>query len=138
MRTLYCPTTCYYYSYYYCSPRESGMRLSSSSAIITQGSVKTSVLPEPVKAIPIMSRPERIVGRPWIWIGVGLLMPRAWAGGGRGSGPPSGSRKYAQGGQGGGAGKQHQVRAGRMALRVGFEQGFPGFRSVLVSAHIPT
>ena len=24
-----------------------------------------------------------------------------------------------------------------MALRVGFEQGFPGFRSVLVSAHIP-
>ena len=25
-----------------------------------------------------------------------------------------------------------------MALRVGFEQGFPGFRSVLVSAHIPT
>ena len=59
-------------------------------------------------------------------------------GGGRGSGPSSGSRKYAQGGQGGGAGKQHQVRAGRMALRVGFEQGFPGFRSVLVSAHIPT
>ena len=43
-----------------------------------------------------------------------------------------------KGAQGGGAGKQHQVRAGRMALRVGFEQGFPGFRSVLVSAHIPT
>ena len=46
--------------------------------------------------------------------------------GGPGLSPPSGSRKYAQGGQGGGAGKQHQVRAGRMALRVGFEQGFPG------------
>ena len=58
--------------------------------------------------------------------------------GGRGPRPPTGSRKYAQGGQGGGAGKQHQVGAGRMALRVGFEQGFPGFRSVLVSAHIPT
>ena len=39
---------------------------------------------------------------------------------------------------GGGAGNQHQVRAGRMALRVGFEQGFPGFRSVLVSAYVPT
>ena len=46
--------------------------------------------------------------------------------GGPGLSPPSGSRKYAQGGQGGGAGKQHQVRAGGMALRVGFEQGFPG------------
>ena len=57
---------------------------------------------------------------------------------GPGGPDPTGSRKYAQGGQGGGAGKQHQVRAGRMALRVGFEQGFPGFRSVLVSAHIPT
>ena len=62
------------------------MRRSSSSAIITQGSVKTSVLPEPVNAIPIMSRPERIVGSPWIWIGVGLLMPRACAGGGLGPG----------------------------------------------------
>ena len=44
---------------------------------------------------------------------------------------------------GGGAGKQHQVRAGRMALRVGFEQkGFtPGVLDQYwcrLSAHIPT
>ena len=36
--------------------------------------------------------------------------------GGPGARDPTGSRKYAQGGQGGGAGKQHQVRAGGMAL----------------------
>mmetsp|Transcript_6032 Transcript_6032/g.13284 ORF Transcript_6032/g.13284 Transcript_6032/m.13284 type:complete len:273 (+) Transcript_6032:1011-1829(+) len=57
------------------SPRVSGMRVSSSSASITMGSVKTSVLPEPVKAIPIKSRPDSNAGMPWIWIGVGFLMP---------------------------------------------------------------
>ncbi len=39
------------------------------------GRAKTSVLPEPVKATPIMSRPERMTGRPCTWIGVGLLIP---------------------------------------------------------------
>ena len=39
------------------------------------GREKTRVLPEPVNAIPIISRPERATGRPWIWIGVGFLMP---------------------------------------------------------------
>ena len=34
-----------------------------------------SDLPEPVNAIPMMSRPLRITGRPWIWIGVGRAMP---------------------------------------------------------------
>ena len=57
------------------SERTSGIRFSSSSAIITSGSEKTSVLPLPVKAMPIMSRPARIAGSPWIWIGVGLWIP---------------------------------------------------------------
>jgi len=30
------------------------------------GSTKVSDLPEPVKAMPMMSRPDRITGRPWI------------------------------------------------------------------------
>ena len=63
--------------------------------------------------------------------------------GGPGARDPTGSRKYVQGARGPkeaarGSSISDQVRAGRMALRVGFEQGFPGFRSVLVSAHIPT
>ena len=36
--------------------------------------MKTSVLPLPVNAIPIMSRPASTAGMPWIWIGVGLRM----------------------------------------------------------------
>mmetsp|Transcript_29458 Transcript_29458/g.95030 ORF Transcript_29458/g.95030 Transcript_29458/m.95030 type:complete len:250 (+) Transcript_29458:1067-1816(+) len=59
------------------SPRVRGIRFSSSYATITIGSVKTRVLPEPVKAMPIMSRPERMTGSPWIWIGVGFLIPLA-------------------------------------------------------------
>mmetsp|Transcript_11956 Transcript_11956/g.25700 ORF Transcript_11956/g.25700 Transcript_11956/m.25700 type:complete len:222 (-) Transcript_11956:596-1261(-) len=59
------------------SLRMSGMRISSCSAIMIMGSVKTSVLPEPVKAMPIMSRPASATGRPWIWMGVGFLMPLA-------------------------------------------------------------
>mmetsp|Transcript_24875 Transcript_24875/g.63018 ORF Transcript_24875/g.63018 Transcript_24875/m.63018 type:complete len:350 (-) Transcript_24875:120-1169(-) len=59
------------------SPRTSGIRLSSSAANITSGSVKASVFPEPVNAIPIRSRPASTAGRPWIWIGVGFRMPRA-------------------------------------------------------------
>jgi len=30
---------------------------------------------DPVKATPTMSLPERATGRPWTWMGVGLLMP---------------------------------------------------------------
>eukprot|EP00967_Tisochrysis_lutea_P107756 scaffold166484_cov33-Tisochrysis_lutea.AAC.1 len=57
------------------SPLVSGMRFSCSYATITIGRVNTRVLPEPVNAMPIMSRPERMTGRPWIWIGVGFLIP---------------------------------------------------------------
>ena len=32
---------------------------------MSMGSVNTSVLPLPVKATPIMSLPERMIGRPW-------------------------------------------------------------------------
>ena len=41
--------------------------------------------------------------------------------GARGPGTPLGVENTPKGAQGGGAGKQHQVRAGRMALRVGFD-----------------
>mmetsp|Transcript_30873 Transcript_30873/g.73528 ORF Transcript_30873/g.73528 Transcript_30873/m.73528 type:complete len:336 (+) Transcript_30873:492-1499(+) len=56
------------------SPLASGIRCSSWMASITSGSENTSVLPEPVKAMPIMSRPDRTTGRPCTWIGVGLVM----------------------------------------------------------------
>ena len=31
--------------------------------------------PDPVNAMPMMSRPDRMTGRPCIWMGVGFLMP---------------------------------------------------------------
>eukprot|EP00620_Florenciella_sp_RCC1587_P006105 CAMPEP_0182584444 /NCGR_PEP_ID=MMETSP1324-20130603/57821_1 /TAXON_ID=236786 /ORGANISM="Florenciella sp., Strain RCC1587" /LENGTH=67 /DNA_ID=CAMNT_0024801137 /DNA_START=23 /DNA_END=223 /DNA_ORIENTATION=+ len=39
------------------------------------GRQKVIVLPEPVKAIPIMSRPLSATGIPCTWIGVGRLIP---------------------------------------------------------------
>lgn len=33
------------------------------------------VFPEPVMAMPTMSRPLRAIGQPWAWIGVGSLNP---------------------------------------------------------------
>lgn len=76
------------------SPLVKGSFISSSSAVIISGRQKASVFPEPVKAIPIMSRPEKLgnnlasgllgrdtgrcltyaTGMPWIWIGVGVRM----------------------------------------------------------------
>mmetsp|Transcript_17671 Transcript_17671/g.43698 ORF Transcript_17671/g.43698 Transcript_17671/m.43698 type:complete len:222 (+) Transcript_17671:568-1233(+) len=53
----------------------SGMRCSSIMDAMIMGSTNVSDLPEPVKAMPMMSRPDRMTGRPWIWMGVGLLMP---------------------------------------------------------------
>lgn len=32
-------------------------------------------IPDPVKLIPMMSRPASAAGMPWIWMGVGRLMP---------------------------------------------------------------
>lgn len=43
------------------------------------GKVKTMVFPDPVNAIPIISRPLRTAGRPCICMGVGLLMLREWS-----------------------------------------------------------
>ena len=43
------------------SPRRNGSLASSSKALMISGSEKASVFPEPVKAIPIMSRPEKLV-----------------------------------------------------------------------------
>lgn len=75
------------------SPFSKGSLISSSSAIIISGSENAKVFPEPVNAIPIISRPENLkhehehrnvdwesseahaIGRPWAWIGVGSLMP---------------------------------------------------------------
>lgn len=54
------------------SPFTNGILPSSSSESMMAGSENASVLPDPVKAMPIMSRPEKAVGIPWIWIGVGL------------------------------------------------------------------
>mmetsp|Transcript_5595 Transcript_5595/g.16319 ORF Transcript_5595/g.16319 Transcript_5595/m.16319 type:complete len:246 (+) Transcript_5595:1160-1897(+) len=59
------------------SLRVRGKRASSSAASMTMGRVKARVLPEPVNAMPMRSRPERTAGRPWIWMGVGLRMPLA-------------------------------------------------------------
>ena len=42
---------------------------------MTAGRAKARVLPEPVKATPTMSRPDRMTGRPCSWMGVGRLMP---------------------------------------------------------------
>lgn len=42
------------------SPCTNGIRFSSSSANMSNGSEKASVLPEPVNAMPIMSRPEKL------------------------------------------------------------------------------
>lgn len=59
------------------SPAVSGSRASASHAARTAGSANASVLPLPVNAMPIMSRPARATGRPCIWMGDGRLMPLA-------------------------------------------------------------
>ena len=33
------------------------------------GSKKASVFPDPVAEMPIMSRPNKAMGHPWLWIG---------------------------------------------------------------------
>ncbi len=43
-----------------------------TTAIPIQSTLYT---PEPVKAMPMMSRPARMAGVACIWMGVGLLMP---------------------------------------------------------------
>lgn len=71
------------------SPCTKGTRFSSSSANMSSGSEKASVFPDPVKAIPIMSRPVKLqfwhqrvrrkekndgahaTGSPCSWMGVG-------------------------------------------------------------------
>ena len=42
------------------SPRVKGSLVSSSKAIIINGKQNANVFPEPVNAIPIMSRPEKL------------------------------------------------------------------------------
>jgi hypothetical protein len=42
---------------------------------IMPGSRNASVLPEPVREMPIMSRPRSAMGQPWAWIGEGSLKP---------------------------------------------------------------
>lgn len=42
------------------SPLTNGSFFSSSSAIMINGKQNAKVLPDPVKAIPIMSRPEKL------------------------------------------------------------------------------
>mmetsp|Transcript_2798 Transcript_2798/g.8433 ORF Transcript_2798/g.8433 Transcript_2798/m.8433 type:complete len:480 (-) Transcript_2798:3-1442(-) len=57
------------------SPPMRGVLSSSPRAMSTMGSEKVSVLPLPVNAMPIMSRPLSATGRPWIWMGVGRTIP---------------------------------------------------------------
>jgi hypothetical protein len=45
------------------SPRVKGSFFSSSNANMIKGRQNANVLPEPVKAIPIMSRPEKLFKR---------------------------------------------------------------------------
>lgn len=74
------------------SPRIKGSFVSSSMAIMMSGKQKARVFPEPVNAMPIMSRPEKLMecasvsrceanvpctyatGIPCNWIGVGVTM----------------------------------------------------------------
>src|SRR5690606_37380772 len=41
------------------------------------GSVKAAVLPVPVWAAPMTSRPSMTTGMAWLWIGVGMVYPVA-------------------------------------------------------------
>ena len=50
---------------------------SSSRENITRGSVNVIVFPDPVNAMPIMSRPDNAQGKPWACMGVGLTIPFA-------------------------------------------------------------
>mmetsp|Transcript_12452 Transcript_12452/g.33980 ORF Transcript_12452/g.33980 Transcript_12452/m.33980 type:complete len:214 (+) Transcript_12452:3792-4433(+) len=59
------------------SLRATGSIISSCSEIRIMGKQNTRVLPLPVNAMPIMSRPAMATGRPWAWMGVGFLMPLA-------------------------------------------------------------
>mmetsp|Transcript_24391 Transcript_24391/g.52801 ORF Transcript_24391/g.52801 Transcript_24391/m.52801 type:complete len:495 (-) Transcript_24391:161-1645(-) len=54
-----------------------GMLSSSSRANMTMGRAKVSVFPDPVNAMPMMSRPESSAGMPCTWMGVGRVMPLA-------------------------------------------------------------
>ena len=49
-------------------------RACTCRAMRIMGSAKASVLPLPVYETPTQSRPDRITGSPWIWIGVGVLI----------------------------------------------------------------
>jgi len=55
--------------------RDRGGRARACIASRMSGAAKVSVLPLPVNATPIMSRPLSATGRPWIWMGVGARMP---------------------------------------------------------------
>mmetsp|Transcript_9686 Transcript_9686/g.40615 ORF Transcript_9686/g.40615 Transcript_9686/m.40615 type:complete len:404 (+) Transcript_9686:998-2209(+) len=57
------------------SPPSSGIRFSSIIAAMIIGSENASDFPEPVNAMPMTSRPLRMAGKPWIWIGVGRVIP---------------------------------------------------------------
>lgn len=57
------------------SLRTNGMLISCSRQNMMSGSTNTIVLPEPVNAMPIRSRPASTVGMPCTWMGVGFLMP---------------------------------------------------------------
>lgn len=53
----------------------SGSKAGWSSTWRKSGSRKASVFPEPVLAMPIMSRPDIIMGSACAWIGVGRSKP---------------------------------------------------------------
>uniref|UniRef100_A0A8R7VGZ5 Uncharacterized protein n=1 Tax=Triticum urartu TaxID=4572 RepID=A0A8R7VGZ5_TRIUA len=57
------------------SPGTIGINISSCRATMMRGSTNTRVFPDPVKAMPIMSRPESTTGSPCTWMGVGCTMP---------------------------------------------------------------
>ena len=56
-----------------------GRRLVPSAMILDRiGNAKAAVLPEPVWAIPKMSRPSSCGGIACVWIGLGSVKPAAW------------------------------------------------------------
>ena len=52
-----------------------GLRYGCALMCTIAGSMNASVLPEPVDARPIMSRPRSAIGHPCAWIGVGAGKP---------------------------------------------------------------
>ena len=57
-------------------PRSTSLASLCASTWASPGSPKASVLPEPVAAVPTMSRPDKMMGQLCAWIGLGAVKSR--------------------------------------------------------------